>query len=275
MIIILARDGQLCNQLLTLSSAYVLSLKYKEWVICPVIDKKIQDDFPYLRTKRCGINSKIQFYHSNICELVMLAGKFIKKINPQISKKKYFITSSHRLYFFWDWISFMDEKAYVYYQPEIRQLFSVRQDIAEKYNPLFVKEKCKYCTVGVHMRRGDYRSFNDGKWFYTDKQYADWMKKLTKSKEDVKFFLFSNEKVNLEYYLSNGLNVVALNGNAVEDLYCLSQCDYIMGPPSTYSWWAAMYGNKKRLILEDGKCSCTWEDFLYLEDRVNTGTNLH
>lgn len=32
-----------------------------------------------------------------------------------------------------------------------------------------------------------------------------------------------------------------LRGNAVEDLFMLSQCDYIIGPPSTYSLVAAMY----------------------------------
>jgi hypothetical protein len=32
-----------------------------------------------------------------------------------------------------------------------------------------------------------------------------------------------------------------LRGNAVEDLFMLSQCDYLIGPPSTYSLVAAMY----------------------------------
>ena len=32
-----------------------------------------------------------------------------------------------------------------------------------------------------------------------------------------------------------------MGGNAVEDLYMLSECDYVIGPPSTYSLVAAMY----------------------------------
>ena len=31
------------------------------------------------------------------------------------------------------------------------------------------------------------------------------------------------------------------SGNAVEDLYMLSVCDYLIGPPSTYSLVASMY----------------------------------
>ena len=28
----------------------------------------------------------------------------------------------------------------------------------------------------------------------------------------------------------------------IEDLYALSICDYILGPPSTFSMWASFYG---------------------------------
>ena len=31
--------------------------------------------------------------------------------------------------------------------------------------------------------------------------------------------------------------------SAVGDLYALARCDYIMGPPSTYTQWASFYGN--------------------------------
>jgi hypothetical protein len=32
-------------------------------------------------------------------------------------------------------------------------------------------------------------------------------------------------------------------GSAVEDLYSLARCDYLLGPPSTFSLWASFYGN--------------------------------
>jgi hypothetical protein len=37
------------------------------------------------------------------------------------------------------------------------------------------------------------------------------------------------------------IHIHHLAGNAVEDLHMLSQCDFIIGPPSTYSLVAAMY----------------------------------
>jgi len=51
------------------------------------------------------------------------------------------------------------------------------------------------------------------------------------------FFIASNEKISKEMtsdleYFSN------IDGSAPEDLYALSKCDYILGPPSTFSYWA-------------------------------------
>jgi hypothetical protein len=38
----------------------------------------------------------------------------------------------------------------------------------------------------------------------------------------------------------------------VGDLYALARCDYIMGPPSTYTQWASFYGNRPMLSLDGG-----------------------
>jgi hypothetical protein len=35
------------------------------------------------------------------------------------------------------------------------------------------------------------------------------------------------------------------------DLYSLARCDYVFGPPSTYSQWASFYGNKPLLHVFD------------------------
>jgi hypothetical protein len=38
----------------------------------------------------------------------------------------------------------------------------------------------------------------------------------------------------------------------VGDLYALARCDYIMGPPSTYTQWASFYGNQPLYHLRSG-----------------------
>ena len=39
-------------------------------------------------------------------------------------------------------------------------------------------------------------------------------------------------------------DVVLGNGQIVEDMYAFAACDYIVGPPSTYTGWASFYGDK-------------------------------
>ena len=39
-------------------------------------------------------------------------------------------------------------------------------------------------------------------------------------------------------------------GPAVHDLHTLAACDYLIGPPSTFSQWASFSGNTPLLHLE-------------------------
>ena len=40
-------------------------------------------------------------------------------------------------------------------------------------------------------------------------------------------------------------------GYPVENLYSLSKCDFLVGPPSSYIGWSAFYANKPLLTIED------------------------
>ena len=40
-------------------------------------------------------------------------------------------------------------------------------------------------------------------------------------------------------------------GSELEDLYTLAACDLIVGPRSTYSGWASLYGDVPRYVIED------------------------
>jgi hypothetical protein len=37
----------------------------------------------------------------------------------------------------------------------------------------------------------------------------------------------------------------------IEDMYSFAKCDLILGPPSTYTMWAAFYGNVPLYMIED------------------------
>lgn len=119
-------------------------------------------------------------------------------------------------------------------------------------------EGLKGCVVGVHLRRKDYRVYADGKYFFEDEIILKWMKQLL-SERECTFLLFSDEKINRENYCD--LPVRFMEGNAGEDLYSMSQCEYLLAPLSTYAWMAHFLGQNKLCIVEDRNADISFKDF--------------
>jgi len=171
------------------------------------------------------------------------------------------------------------------YRDEIVDLFTIDPQYTEP-----VKEKMKAWTgvrLGVHIRRGDYAVWKDGIYCYDDAVFADFIGSFAALMpgKTIDVFLSTNDPEvtveKLETLLADRddatlladkgnapVRLHLLGGNAVEDLYMLSECDYIMGPPSTYSLVAAMYRDvplcrmdqvkEGRLTLADFKAFDYW-----------------
>lgn len=116
-------------------------------------------------------------------------------------------------------------------------------------------------VVGVHIRRGDYRGWRGGKYFYEISRYVEWMRQMVVCLPNrrICFFVCSDESRTPGEF--DGLPVEIGSGPAINDLFTLSQCDFILGPPSTFSQWASFYGNAPLLHLSGMEDLVTLEKF--------------
>ena len=76
----------------------------------------------------------------------------------------------------------------------------------------------------------------------------------------IRFLTSSNEKINELNFKDYDCRLCT--GHPVANLYSLARCDYIIGPPSTYSVWANYYGEAKYQHFLDAKSKVLLSDFI-------------
>ncbi len=105
--------------------------------------------------------------------------------------------------------------------------------------------------VGVHVRGGDYARHLGGRYLYPVARYADMMRHVAGliPGRRVRFLVTSGEQP--DPALFQGLDVCFSTGQRIEDLYAQAGCDYLFGPPSTYSMWASYWGGARLYRMAD------------------------
>ncbi|MDR1544609.1 MAG: alpha-1,2-fucosyltransferase [Prevotellaceae bacterium] len=109
-----------------------------------------------------------------------------------------------------------------------------------------------YTLIGVHIRRGDYKKWKGGKYFFSNeiyqKQIDNIAEKLSAKGENRQIFiLFSNEE--LQFQKPN--NWLISKEKWFIDHHIMSLCDILTGPPSTFTLWANYIGCGKLFFIVD------------------------
>lgn len=122
--------------------------------------------------------------------------------------------------------------------------------------------------VGVHIRHGIIHFENTRKHFYTAKRYAEMMEEVRS--------LFPGRRVNFlicsdwpqDPQMFSELRVTFGTGDLIEDMYAFARCDYLIGPPSTFTMWASFYGKVPLNVIRRSDQPQQLNDFIVLEGLI-------
>lgn len=280
MIIIASKFGYLCNRILTFANTMAFAIENNITLLNPAFDEYCKF---FVSTEQDIIarypSKKRKIYYKDFSRFIMyrfcclpfkIHGKPDIKIK-RIAKLLFFDIGWNQRFEFdnsnnKDQVSLIKRRSLVvlsgYYFLDTTNLYKHADKIREYFKPapqyqqniqMILKEKRKMgeVLVGVHIRQNDYKDFCGGVYYYTSQEYLKIMQRVETlfTGRKVTFLICSDTNQNPDDFrkVSFGFG----SGQLIEDLYSLAGCDYIIGPPSTFSGWASFYGNVPRLVMND------------------------
>lgn len=236
--------GQMCNRLWEYLDQVAWAYKKQGKVYSLFWDYSLEDfdqlrncsyiKFPlYIKFRQ---DSFIARLYRRVLYAILCNRSLQKVYSSQFFKKRGFVSGRDILY---------QREHYPEVWNDIKYLFAPNKSISDRIDQHFADVRLHNpdcLIVGVHIRRGDYKEFCNGQYYYNDEEYAGFMREVVKMMEsNVLFFISSNETIDRAHF--NGLKILDIrNKKPAEDMYSLTACDYIMGPYSSFSSWASFYG---------------------------------
>ena len=120
--------------------------------------------------------------------------------------------------------------------------------VIEQFNP-------NVTIIGVHVRHGDYRTWNDGCFYHSFEQYVQSMEIMRNSIQGETVFLIVSDEEQDMSLCPSSLNAHRIRGSEMQDLLLLSRCDYIIATHSSFANWASFYGQVPILTMRDASAS--------------------
>ncbi|MBP5713260.1 MAG: alpha-1,2-fucosyltransferase [Prevotella sp.] len=258
---IFARDkSQMCNNLLQYAHVYAWGREHGRKVISMRFSYKYQY-FHICHTNLTGFGWYLLAKYMAALKLLPTASFKHSDCDREALEQK-MLRHRHIVVSGWN-VRFYD--LFLKYRKDICDLFaidskfteSVRTKMQEAENPSSLHSPSSIIRLGVHIRRGDYAAWQDGKFYFDDEVYVNHINRFAAmhQAEDIHVYLSTNDPaVTEETYqrLCPTVHIHHLHGNAPEDLFMLSECDFLIGPPSTFSLVAAMYRDIPLYRMDSG-----------------------
>ncbi len=261
MIVLRDKPGQLGNRLWSLLPFLLLSEKRKICLFAPYHLSGYSDyfqsrdtksfiylwvGFPHLhrllskcfRILELLLRKLNQYGFSLFCIWVEPEKHNIEKVMQLSCRKVVFVNS-------WDYVFDIPESVLTGGVALIHEKLYPKSEVVKKVTPVLLQIPHGKVIVGVHIRLSDYKNYRGGIYYYTISVYYRKMESLAvqfkQKNKEVVFVICSDES--FEKSVFEGLETVSIsNTTAIDDMYALSKCHFIMGAPSSFSCWASYMG---------------------------------
>lgn len=257
--------GQMCNNILQYAHIYAWGRENH----IKVLSMRFSYKYQYFRLCDYGYHNWLVYVFAKLLVKLHLIKHLWMELPEEITPEAVESLRKDKLIAISGW-SFRHPELFFKYESKIREMFEIKDKVKTPVNEFF--STCEPCDIrlGVHIRRGDYATFAGGMYFYPDSTYIRLINEFTALFPDKKIsvFICTNDKMlNIASYkqqISAPLHLY--RGNEAQDLYMLSQCDYIMGAKSTFSLVASFYRHVPIYHILDKEKTLTKECFQHFED---------
>ncbi len=263
-VVIASKSGQLGNRIIVFAHFIANAIEYDYELYNPNFDEYCSyfnstarndfHDYPITVTDKAFIDLKqkkiservgfntLKYLFSPSCKILK-----IKKIYELSHEDFLGLLEKKQTIIAYGWL-FRDRNNFNKHLDILKKIFSPIEIHARNVDTLMQNcrsdKKKNKLLIGVHIRRGDYQTFQGGKYYYENSVYLKYMTQVyeifQQQQKSVAFLLCSNEAIS---EIFNQFEVYTGTGHLIEDLYCFAKCDYLMGPSSTYTSWASIYGD--------------------------------
>ena len=161
---------------------------------------------------------------------------------------------------------FEDRARFLEWRPRITEYFRPSEAVRRRSSELAAgaRQGARW-LVGVHVRRRDYEEFVGGGYFYEWQAYEELMRGIARAwgEDRVAFVVTSDEPI--PEHFAAGLRWTPGPGDCGTDIASLGACDRVIGPPSTFSAWAAFAAGTPLYRIMDPAQVPALDDFVQVD----------